>query len=154
SSDCNIPVVVPAGGSKNPRMNGLFGATSTFDLKQKSVRGGVVTLLTQGIAFALQTGSTVLLARLLSPADFGLQGMAVAMIGFLNLFRDAGLSVATVQREVLTEEETSTLFWVNVLVGAGLTLAAATMAPFLAVFFNEPRLLMVTLFSSSAFLFN
>jgi PST family polysaccharide transporter len=70
------------------------------------------------------------------------------------LFRDAGLGIATVQREVLTHEEASTLFWINVLVGVALTIAATAMGPFLVTFYKEPRLLAVTIVSASAFLFN
>ena len=44
--------------------------------------------------------ASILTIRLLAPEDFGLLGMVVAITGFLSLFRDAGLSVATVQRDV------------------------------------------------------
>lgn len=111
-------------------------------------------MLAQGLTFALQTGSTIVLARLLSPEDFGLQGMVVAMTGFLSLFRDAGLGVASVQREVITHEQTSTLFWINVAIGALLTIGAAALAPLLVDFYKEPRLLPVTLVSAAAFFFN
>src|SRR5882724_781270 len=142
---------------RRPRVTfteGPFGTPTTSELKQRSVRGGAVALLAQGLAFVLQTGSTVVLARLLSPEDFGLQGMVVVMTGFLGLFRDAGLSVASVQREVLTHEQTSTLFWINVAVGAFLTIAAASMGPLLVGFYHEPRLLSIAIASAAAFLFN
>src|SRR3954468_18601415 len=87
-----------------------FESVQPSDVKQKSVRGGAVAVLAQAFKFGVQTGSTVVLARLLSPRDFGLQGMVVTMIGFLSLFRDVGLSAATVQRDVITHEQTSTLF--------------------------------------------
>jgi O-antigen/teichoic acid export membrane protein len=106
------------------------------------------------VKFGLQTGSTILLARLLSPQDFGLQGMVVAMTGILSLFRDAGLSAATVQREAVTREQTSTLFWINALVGASLSILGVLMAPMLALFYKEPRLFWVTVVSVSGFLFN
>src|SRR5437016_3543387 len=131
-----------------------FDTTTTAGLYQRSVRGGVVAVVAQGLTFVLQLGSTIVLARLLSPEDFGLLGMVVAMTGFLSLFRDAGLNVATVQREVLTHEQTSTLFWINVAVGAVLTTVAAVMAPVLVAFYKEPRLLSVTIVSAAAFLFN
>jgi len=132
----------------------LFGTTVATDLKQRSVRGGVVAVLAQGLTFVLQTGSTIVLARLLSPEDFGLLGMVVAMTGFLTLFRDAGLGLASVQREILTREQASTLFWINAAVGAALTLLAVAMAPLLVVFYKDPRLLAVTIASAAAFLFS
>src|SRR5256884_1103086 len=131
-----------------------FDTTTTAGLYQSSVRGGVVAVVAQGLTFVLQLGSTIVLARLLSPEDFGLLGMVVAMTGFLSLFRDAGLSVSTVQRKVLTHEQTSTLFWINVAVGAMLALAAAAAAPLVVTFYREPRLFAVTIVSASAFLFN
>src|SRR2546421_7975452 len=91
----------------------FFLGTGVGDLKQKSVRAGAVALIAQGLKFGLQTGSVMILARLLAPEDFGLQGMVVAVSGLLSLFKDAGLSMATVQREIVTHEQTSTLFWIN-----------------------------------------
>src|SRR5437879_4979849 len=131
-----------------------FGTTNISGLKQKSIRGGAITVLAQGLKFGLQTGSTVILARLISPQDFGLQGMVVAMMGFLGLFRDAGLSVATIQRDAITHEQTSTLFWINVGLGALLAALAAATAPALVTFYKEPRLFWVTIVSATAFLFN
>ncbi len=58
----------------------------TQQLKGKSVRGGVVSLGTQALTFVVQTGSTMVLARLLSREDFGLQNMVVVVTGILALF--------------------------------------------------------------------
>jgi O-antigen/teichoic acid export membrane protein len=150
----NTPIDAPAAGPGNTTAAGPFGTTMPADLGQRSVRGGGAALLAQGLAFALQMGSMIVLARLLSPEDFGLQGMVVVMTGFLSLFRDAGLSVASVQQEVLTHDQTSTLFWINVAVGTMLTMTAVALAPFLAAFYKEPRLFSVTIASAASFLFN
>ena len=71
----------------------------------------------------------MVLSRMLNPTDFGLVGMVTAFTGILFLFRDFGLSSATVQREKVTEEQRSTLFWINVLVGVVLTLLTLVVAP-------------------------
>jgi O-antigen/teichoic acid export membrane protein len=144
----------PAAVRRNTLPEGLFGTTQTDKLKQKSVRGGLAAVMAQGATFAFQMGSTMVLARLLSPEDFGLQGMVLAMTGILSLFRDAGLGLATIQQDVLTHEQTSTLFWVNVALGSLLMLSAGAMAPLLVAFYKEPRLLAMTIASSVAFLFN
>jgi len=94
------------------------------------------------------------LARLLNPKDFGLVGMVTAFTGFLSLFRDFGLSSAAIQRASVTEEQVSTLFWINMFVGAILGIAAVAMAPVIAAFYHEPRLLAVTVVLASGFLFN
>ncbi len=131
-----------------------LSATPIAELKQRSVRGGLVSLLSQGGLFVLQTGTAIVLARILSPEDFGLQGMVFVIVGFLNLFRDAGLSVASIQQQVLTPGQISTLFWINVAVGALLTTAAIAMAPVLAAFYKEPRLLSMTIASAPVFFLN
>ena len=102
----------------------------------------------------LRMGSLMVLARLLAPKEFGLVGMVTAFTGVLNLFRDFGLSTATVQRTHVTEEQISTLFWINILVGTALALILACMAPFVAVFYHEPRLVWVSLAVATSFIFN
>jgi PST family polysaccharide transporter len=108
----------------------------------------------QGVRFVVQTATTMVLARLLSPQDFGLMGMVLAFTGFLALFRDAGLGAATVQRFEVTHEQTSTLFWINVTVGAILGTLCAALAPLLVAFYHEPRLYWVAVVSGTTFMFN
>jgi O-antigen/teichoic acid export membrane protein len=124
------------------------------ELKRRSVRGGFVTVLAQVAMFVIQTSTMMVLARLLLPQDFGLQGMVVAATGFLALFQDAGLGMATVQRLEVTHEQTSTLFWINVAVGAILATLCAALAPLLVAFYHEPRLYWMAVVSGATFLFN
>jgi len=70
------------------------------------------------------------------------------------LFKDAGLSMATVQRATITNEQVSTLFWINMLVGAALALLSFAIAPILSSFYHEPRLFWVTAALATGFLFN
>jgi O-antigen/teichoic acid export membrane protein len=132
----------------------VFTDKNLDDLKRQSVRGGVAVVSVQAMKLLLQIGSQIVLARLLSPADFGLMAMAAAVIGFLGLFRDAGLSIATVQSEVITHDQTSTLFWINAGIGVFLAAMAAVLSPVLVVFYHEPRILWVTIISATAFIFN
>jgi O-antigen/teichoic acid export membrane protein len=124
------------------------------DLKEKTIRGGFARLIAQGANFAFRIGSLMILARLLAPEDFGLVGMVTAFTGVLNLFRDFGLSTATVQREEVTEAQLSTLFWINVGVGAILALLSVVLAPVVVRIYHEPRLLGITMVLSLGFLFN
>jgi len=139
---------------EGPTSKRVFARGNIEDVKGKSVRGGVVALVAQGIKFGLQTGAMMILARLLSPTDFGVQNMVVAVTGFLGLFKDAGLSLATVQREHVTHDQISTLFWINFAVGTALTLLGLVLAPILVSFYHEPRLFWVVIISALAFLFN
>ncbi len=129
------------------------GDPSPHDLKRKTAHGAFVSTIGQAANFILRTGSMIILARLLSPADFGLVGMSTACTGFLSLFRDAGLSVATVQRESITRAQTSTLFWLNLGVGVFLAALCVVMAPLLTVFYREPRLFWVTVLTGAGFIF-
>lgn len=123
------------------------------DLKGRSVRGGAVTMAAQGAKFALQLGSTAVLARLLTPADFGLIAMVTAVTGFVAMFKDAGLSMATVQRESITHDQVSTLFWINVVLSIGLVAVTAALAPAIAWFYGDPRLTTITLALAATFVF-
>src|SRR5262245_39852094 len=104
------------------------------DLKQRVIRGGLARILTQLTMFVLRMGSIVVLARILTPMDFGFVGMATAVIGVLNLFRDFGLSTASVQRPTVSHEQFSTLFWINMLVGGILATLSLGVAPLVARF--------------------
>ena len=124
------------------------------DLKTKVIRGGLASVCGQGANFALRVGSLMIFARLLDPEDFGLVGMVTAFTGLLMLFRDFGLSSAAVQRTTVTEEQSSTLFWINLVLGAVLGLVTLAMAPAIAAFYQEPQLFGVTAVSAVVFLFN
>ena len=124
------------------------------DLKQRAIRGGLAKICSQATSFLVRMGSLMILARLLDPKDFGLVGMVTAVIGVFNVFRDFGLSGATVQRSSVTEKQISTLFWINLLVGATLGLLSLAMAPFVVRFYHEPRLFGVTAALATGFLFN
>ena len=124
------------------------------DLTRKATRGALVSTVGQVGMLVLRTGSLMVLARLLLKEDFGLVNMVTAFTGFLALFRDAGLSMATVQRASITRAQVSTLFWANLAVGGLLALLAAAAAPFLATFYKEPRLIWVTVALGTGFIFN
>jgi O-antigen/teichoic acid export membrane protein len=125
-----------------------------MDLKERTIRGGSARIVAQAANFALRLGSVVVLSRLLEPRDFGLLGMVTAFTGVLSLFRDFGLSAASVQRTTVTNEQTSTLFWINVLVGTILAATAILLAPVISFFYREPRLFWLTSVVATGFLFN
>ncbi len=115
------------------------------DLKGRSVRGGAATLGGQAANFVLKLGSTAVLARLLTPADYGLIAMVTAVTGFVEIFKDAGLSMATVQQAQINHRQISTLFWFNLGLSLLLMLVVIALAPGVAWFYGEPQLLLVTI---------
>ena len=124
------------------------------DLKQRTIRGGLARLCAQGANFFIRLCSLMVLARLLGPKDFGLVGMVTAFTGILTLFRDFGLSSAAIQRTHVTDEQISTLFWINIFVGMLLGFLAVAGAPIIAAFYHEPRLVGVTAVLALGFVFN
>src|SRR6266478_2139311 len=124
------------------------------DLKQRVIRGGFAKICSQGASFLVRVGSVMVLARMLDPRDFGLVGMVTAVTGVLSLFRDFGLSTATVQRDTITDEQISTLFWINLSVGMLLAIFSLAIAPVVAAFYHEPRLFAVTAVLATGLFFN
>jgi PST family polysaccharide transporter len=123
------------------------------DLKGRSARGGMVTFVAQGLKFALTMASTIILARLLTPQDYGLIGMVAVVTGFISLFKDLGLSSATVQRAEINHEQISLLFWLNVAASLFIMLLTAAIAPLVARFYGEPRLAAITVVIALGFIF-
>jgi O-antigen/teichoic acid export membrane protein len=108
----------------------------------------------QGVSFLLQIGSTAILARLLMPEQFGLIGMVAAFTGFAQIFKDLGLSQATVQQKDLTHEKVSNLFWINVCFGLLAAIVVASLSPLIAWFYGDVRLKNITIALSLSFFFS
>lgn len=123
------------------------------DLKNQSVKGGFFTVAGQLVTFAMNISSTIILARLLTPEDYGLVAMVTAVTGFVTIFKDLGLSSAVIQKDNINQKEVSTLFWINVFITLGIALIVSLLAPLLVNFYDEERLLYITLvFSVSIFI--
>jgi PST family polysaccharide transporter len=125
-----------------------------IDLGRRSARGGAVTIVSQGIKFFMGMAATVVLARLLSPQDYGLIAMVAVVTGFISMFKDLGLSAATIQKEKITADQISTLFWINVGLSMAVMLLTAAVAPGVAWIYGEPRLTLITLGFAAGFLFS
>ncbi|HLW53549.1 MAG TPA: lipopolysaccharide biosynthesis protein [Candidatus Angelobacter sp.] len=124
----------------------------TENIGKHAVLGGVVTGGAQAAKFVLNLISAVVLARLLGPKDFGLVGMVLAVTTLLGLLKDLGLSTATVQREIITEDQVSNLFWINVTLSGVIATLSLALAPVVARFYHDPRLIPIMLTLSVTFL--
>ncbi len=114
------------------------------DLGGRSARGGVVTLSAQVFKFVFSTVATIVLARLLTPQDYGLIGMVAILINFVGMFQYLGLSTATVKWSKLNHQQVSTLFWINMALSTVIMLITVASGPLLAWFYHEPRLIGIT----------
>jgi PST family polysaccharide transporter len=131
--------------------------TRNFDqasLKQQSVRGGLLMFAAKGGAQSLRLVTTLILTRVLTPADFGLVAMILAVIGIAVIFRDLGLSSATIQRDKLTTPQVSALFCLNTGLGALMTLLGLFAAPWLERFYAHPGLSAVASALAVSFVIN
>lgn len=101
------------------------------------------TVFTQAFNF----GASIVLTRLLAPADFGLLAMVTVVTGFARVLSDFGMSSALIQAKTPEEREFSSAFWANVGLGLILSILLAGSAPLLASFYRETRVgtLMVVL---------
>lgn len=118
------------------------------DHGRKTLRGGLVSVLARAVNAMVQVGSVVFLARLLTPDDYGVVTMVIAITGFAPILVDLGTRDAVAQREKITPGEVSALFWISMAVGCGFALLVALSGPLLAWFYDEPRLVRIALVSS------
>lgn len=118
----------------------------------RTARGGVVTMASHGLKFAVSIVATAILARLLSPRDYGLIGMVAVATNFIVMFKDLGLSLATVQKAEISSQQISTLFWVNLTLSAITMLVMVLLAPALSWFYGDSRLTMIAIISATGFL--
>jgi PST family polysaccharide transporter len=121
-------------------------------LGRESLHSGIVFVAARGLNIFVQVGSTILLARLLSPDDYGVVAMVFALVGFAPMLIDLGTTDATVQRKSITHFDVSALFWLKVAIAATLTLLLAGGSGFIASFYGEPALTSIALVSSLTFL--
>ena len=124
------------------------------NLAGRSARSAAVALTSQTIRLVLTVLGTAIMSRLLTPQDFGLVAMVSVVVGFAQVFRDAGLSTPTVQSPEITRPQISNLFWVNAAVLALLGAVLGLTAPLTARFYGEPRLVGVVVVLGVAFVLN
>lgn len=108
-------------------------------LRRRAVRGAGITVFSQGVVFATQIVATIVLARLLAPADFGVVTMVTTFSLLLMSFGLNGYTEAVIQREDLSHRLASNLFWINVGVGILFALMFSAAGSALAKFYNDPR---------------
>jgi|MTBAKMStandDraft_1061839.scaffolds.fasta_scaffold05970_4 O-antigen/teichoic acid export membrane protein len=123
------------------------------EVKQKSVKAGLANLISQGSSLAITLVRAAILARLLSPEDYGVYTMVVVVISFAVIFKDLGLSTATIREKEITHAQVSNLFWINTLLGLFSMIVVIALSPGIVWFYDDSRLAPVALVLSVAFLF-
>lgn len=115
-----------------------MGYPGELSLGQQAAHAFRWASVSQAGRSAVQFAANAVLARLLTPKDFGLLGMALIVTGFAAVLRDLGTSAAIIQRKEVSRGLVSSIFWINA--GLGLVAAAITFAvsPLVAAFFGQP----------------
>lgn len=111
-----------------------------MSLRDKTISGIFWSFLQQaggrGISFLI----TIVLARLLSPQDFGLIGILMIFIQISQTLVNGGFRLALIQKKEVDDEDYSSVFYINLVVSCVAYLLIYITAPFIAVFYNQPIL--------------
>ena len=125
--------------------DGAFHPIATGkELRRTAVRGAGAAITGSAGNFVLGIGSVVILARLLTPSDFGIVTMVTTFSLLLRSFGLNGFTELIMQREEITDPLVSNLFWINLGIGAVLTLVFGSSGRLLAHLFHNPDVVRVT----------
>jgi O-antigen/teichoic acid export membrane protein len=123
------------------------------DLGRLAKRGGAASVAGVYVNGILQIIGIIIMARLLTPEDFGLVAVVMALTRFAPLLIDFGTADATTQRSKITQGESSTLFWLTSGIGCAVAVGLVVCSPLIAWLYHEPRLQSVALYSAITFVF-
>lgn len=123
-------------------------------LKRQTVKGviwsGVERFSVQGIQFFIM----IVMARLLSPKDYGLVGMLTVFIAIAQTLIDSGFSQALIRKQNRTETDNATVFYFNIAVGFFIYIVFYICAPLVANFYDTPELTDIMRVISLSVVFN
>lgn len=119
--------------------NGVFGPNvNDGEVRRLAVRGAGITVFSGGVVLVIQVAATVILARLLTPMDFGVVTMVTTLSLLFVNFGLNGFTEVVLQWENINHSLTSNLFWINVGSGVVLTVVFAAAGSLMARFFHDP----------------
>jgi len=123
-----------------------------LDLKQKALKGVKWTTLSTVVAGGLQLLQLLILARLLTPTEFGVIAIIMVIVGFSQIFMDMGISNGIIHKQDVTKKQLSTLYWLNVLSGVFLFLVLNVSSNAIVSFYDMQELDYYIVLLSFAFL--
>lgn len=116
-----------------------------MNLKSAAARGVKWTTLSTIAVTLTQLAQLSVLARFLTPDDFGVMAIMMVVIGFLQAFTDMGISNAIIHRQDVSHSQLSSLYWVNIAAGLAMFALTALLSPVVAVFYAQPRIVSLLL---------
>lgn len=120
----------------------------------RATSGYRTTLISQSVRLACKIVGVVVLARLVTPDEYGVFAMAASLTFLLMLFRDFGASAAAIQAPTLSPGQETALCWLHIGLGLALTVATLVLAPVTAAFYDEPRVQPLLILMSGSFALN
>lgn len=125
---------------------------ATSALKKKAVRGAGVNVIAHTISFVLHTIGVIVLARLLTPKDFGLVAMVTAFSMWIMNFGLNGFTEYIIQKKDISTEDVNSIFWIHLSIATTLALAFILFGFVLVNFYKEPALLGIAAAMASSFI--
>lgn len=124
------------------------------EIKKRATKGFAWSLISQFSLQIVQTATTIVLARLLLPSDFGLLGMVAVFTGLISILNQFGLTTAIVQRKDLKIGHLNTAFWASNAVGLIIFGVSAGISPLVADFYNQAIIKPIMIVLSLNFIFD
>ena len=115
-----------------------------MSLKSQTVHGVVWSFIERFSVQIVQFVLGIIIARLLSPDEYGLIGMLAIFISISQVFIDGGFSTALIQRQDRDEVDFSTVFYINLAISFFCYFLLFCGAPLIASFYNQPLLIAIT----------
>ncbi len=113
---------------------------SAKSLKAQTLGGATWTSASSVVVTLCQLATLVILARFLAPEDFGVMAILMVVVGFCQVFMDAGISYAIIQRQDITHIQLSSLYWLNIAAGVILAGAVYLLAPLIGSFYEHAQM--------------
>lgn len=114
---------------------------TSSEVKGRAIKSVKWTALAEIASRSIQPIVVLVLARILTPADFGVVGVAMIAIGLAQIFQDFGLGKTLIQRETEVKKSTNIIFWSNIVLAVLLYLILFISAPLLSKFFHDPKVI-------------
>lgn len=123
-----------------------------MSIELKAAKGATWLAFFQFSSQIVSWGTTIIVARILVPGDYGLMEMATVITGYAFIFNELGLGQAIIQRPAVTREQLSSIFWFAMMLSLFFALFALVIAYPTALIFDEPRVIPLTQATSILFI--
>ena len=116
----------------------------TLNIRKKMISGLLWSVVERFGQQVIQFVITIIIARILTPADYGLIGMIAIFMGISYSFIDSGFEQALIQRQNTTKKDESTIFYFNIILGFIFFIIIYIVSPLIAAFYKQPLLIPIT----------